>query len=797
MTDLVVDNKAALEFLEWLRQGGPWVLTAIPPGDGPIITETFAGDEARRNAFNWIAAHNGKQNLYFMVNPARGLLRSKAKKEDVEAMAFLHVDVDPAKGEAMTLARPRIKAALEAFVPAPSAIIDSGGGYQGFWRLSEDLYIGGDLGRAADAEAYNQQLETLLGGDHCFNCDRIMRLPGTVNLPNPKKQKLGRVPAVSAVVSLTETAYNLSEFTAAPKVQDRSGGVSSATRVKLTGNLPPVLIDDLPETVTLKIRMLIVQGEDPDDQTKYASRSHVAWAVTCGLVRAGCDDDTIASILLDKDYAVSAHVLHQKRPVDYVARQIQRAREECEEPFLRVLNEKHAVIADMGGKCRVISEVLDVTLKRPRLRISKQSFEDFRNRYMHQKVQVGQTAQGAAVYMSAGKWWLQHEMRRQYTSLVFAPRREVEDAYNLWQGFACEAIPGDQHQPLLDHLLNNLCSGNVDYYNYIMRWMARTVQEPDQAGEVAIVLRGGMGTGKGTLINAFGSLWGRHFLQISSAKHLVGQFNSHLRDCVVLFADEAFFAGDKANEGVLRGLITEELIFVEGKGLDGEVAPNFTHIFMASNSDWVIPAGADERRFLVINVGEGNKQDLAYFTAIRKAMDSGGREAFLHQLMNMDLTDFNVRAIPQTEALREQKLFSLNLEQQWWLERLMDGRTTAYEAEWQETLPKTKLVNDYLRYADAQKTNHRLSPTSLGKFLARMMPGDFPVSEQRTADVMKTDEHGQSEVVRERVYFYDLPTLEDCRAEWDKRFGDATAWPKEESEAQATNRDNPGIPPPY
>ena len=37
---------------------------------------------------------------------------------------------------------------------------------------------------------------------------------------------------------------------------------------------------------------------------------------------------------------------------------------------------------------------------------------------------------------------------------------------------------------------------------------------------------------------------GQHALKISNAKHLVGNFNSHLRDCVFLFADEAFFAGD-------------------------------------------------------------------------------------------------------------------------------------------------------------------------------------------------------------------------------------------------------------
>ena len=50
---------------------------------------------------------------------------------------------------------------------------------------------------------------------------------------------------------------------------------------------------------------------------------------------------------------------------------------------------------------------------------------------------------------------------------------------------------------------------------------------------------------------------GQHALHISNSKHLVGNFNAHLRDCVLLFADEAFYAGDKAHVGVLNSLITE------------------------------------------------------------------------------------------------------------------------------------------------------------------------------------------------------------------------------------------------
>jgi hypothetical protein len=775
------DNGAALAFLRWLRPHGLWVLTAIAPDRKTIDTATF--DEASIDELAaWLTANNGVRNVYFMLNPPRGSISKKASKEDVEAMAFLHVDCDPPKGADITASRAEILARLRAFKPAPSAIIDSGGGYQGFWRLDEPLYVGGNVARAEECEAYNVQLETLLKGDHCFNCDRVLRLPGTWNLPDEKKRAAGRTERVASVVGdLTALSYPLEAFTPAPRLQSSNGSsLGSAPRVQIAGNLSPVLVDDLPETVGGRIKMLIVQGLDPDDPSRYSSRSEVSWAVTCGLVRAGCDDNTIASILLDPDYAVSAHVLAQRRSSEYVARQIQRAREEVEEPMLRFLNEKHAVIEDMGGKCRIISETLDFSVKPPRPRVSKQSFDDFRNRYMNKRVQVGKNDKGEPIWKAAGAWWLGHPLRRQYTSLVFSPEHEVEGAYNLWKGFSCEAIPGKNHEPWLEHLRENICGGNLVWYEYLIRWMARGVQHPGSQGEVSVVMRGGRGTGKGTVATVYGSLWGRHWLHLSSAKHLVGNFNSHLRDAVFVYADEAFFAGDKSHESVLKTLITEDTIMVEPKGVDAELCPNYVHLILSSNQDWVIPAGADERRFFVLEVGEGKKQDLAYFGAMREALKNGGRESLLHFLLTLDLSNFEVRDIPPTGALQAQKVYSMGLEESWWFERLVDGNTTRAASGWSRSLLKDALYADYLGFAESQRSFRRATPTALGMFLSKMMPGKYPIGVQRMTTMEQADEYGRPETVQKRRYFYDIPSLSELRAFWETRFG-AQEWPAEEN----------------
>jgi len=259
-----------------------------------------------------------------------------------------------------------------------------------------------------------------------------------------------------------------------------------------------------------------------------------------------------------------------------------------------------------------------------------------------------------------GAWWINHEDRRQYAGVVYEPgasEAATRDKLNLWQGFGVKAKAG-KCDLYFDHLKNNVCSGNTEHFGYLVSWMAHAVQNPGQRAEVAVVMRGKEGTGKGVAVKHFGQLFGAHYVHVSHASHLTGHFNAHLQQCSVLFADEAFFAGDRSHEGILKALITEDTLMIEPKGLDSFPVRNNLHILMSSNSDWVIPAGADARRFFVLTVSDAKKQDIAYFAAIAKQMENGGREALLHHLLRKDLSKFNVRAVPQTEALADQKAHS-------------------------------------------------------------------------------------------------------------------------------------------
>ena len=304
----------------------------------------------------------------------------------------------------------------------------------------------------------------------------------------------------------------------------------------------------------------------------------------------------IFAILTDPEWGISESVLgHKANSERYALRQIQRAKETAIDPWLAYFNARYFVVKNMGGKCMVLTQMEDYALERKRL--SKMTLSSFEQGYENKRVKIGEDSKGTPKYMSAGRWWRHHEARRQYETIVFAPERQVpKGVYNLWQGFAVESRPGDC-ELFLEHLREHVCAGNAAHYEYLMGWMARAVQRPASPGEVAIVLRGGRGVGKGFFAKAFGELFGQHFMQVSNSSHLVGNFNAHLRDLVVLFADEAFYANDKKHESILKTLVTEDTMAVESKGVDIETGPNYIHLIMASNDLRVIPGGVTSADF--------------------------------------------------------------------------------------------------------------------------------------------------------------------------------------------------------
>jgi hypothetical protein len=254
-------------------------------------------------------------------------------------------------------------------------------------------------------------------------------------------------------------------------------------------------------------------------------------------------------------------------------------------------------------------------------------------------------------------WWLNDPRRREHLAgVVFDPTEEVSrDHWNLWRGFGVQPRRGSWRL-LRQHLFEVVCSREQRDFRYLLDTMARLFKHPALPAEVAVVMKGDEGCGKGILGRALYRIMGQHGLHISHPEHLRGKHNAHLRDCVYLFADEAFYAGDKQHESILKAIITENTLAIEPKNKNLIDVPNYLHMWMASNLDCVVPASLRARRWFIPKVSDHRIGDREYFAAIYREIAEGGLEAMLFDLLHRDISQFDPRTVPLTGPLAIQKL---------------------------------------------------------------------------------------------------------------------------------------------
>lgn len=306
-------------------------------------------------------------------------------------------------------------------------------------------------------------------------------------------------------------------------------------------------------------------------------------------------------------------------------------------------------------------------------------------------------------------YWYKHPQRRQFRRIVFDPSGQApKDCYNLWCGWPIEPVKGDCSK-FWDHLRNVICSGDEDKYQWLRRYMAHAIQRPNNLPEVAIILTGVEGAGKGVFVQTFGQLFGPHFISVHRTDDVVGRFNAHLAHVLLLYADEATWGGDKQRQGVLKAGITEKRIRVEQKNQPSYEVNNYRRTIFASNEPWPVAVGENDRRFVLLEVSDARVGDHRYFDEIAAEMNHSGLQALMYDLINEDLQGWNPRLRPRSATTWTIKLRGLDGELRWWYEILLEGRTML--EDW-PTGPDGALPKDglYLGYAEFCK-RHQLRPT--------------------------------------------------------------------------------------
>lgn len=375
------------------------------------------------------------------------------------------------------------------------------------------------------------------------------------------------------------------------------------------------------------------------------------------------------------------------------------------------MNAHHAVVV-IGNKIRILKEI-------------EGEVEEMANQYnllqkhdfmtlMENDVVCTDPQKGK--YTSVANIWISDPSRRTYPKGVgMFPQGEPEGYYNTWRGFAIDPIKGDCSL-FKAHIKDIVCGGDDKIYTFVLDWCADLFQDPSNPKGTAIVMRGDEGTGKGTFADTIGMMCAPHYTHLIDENHLTGQFNSHMSDSVVVFADEITWGGNVKTAGKLKGLVTERHMLLERKGIDAVTMRNMAHVLIASNSKWVVPAGANSRRWLILDVADDQRSKRPYFVALNKELDNGGKEAFLHEMLGREITS-NLSMALETAALLEHREMSTTQEDtilRWWKhclsseQLLIDDLDDENNVGWPKKIKCSELYDHYESYCMDRKIHAQI-----------------------------------------------------------------------------------------
>lgn len=332
---LLPNVDAAIAALVALRPDCAWTLSAI--GNDGIVTRGFHGHVQKDEVREWIASHQAAgRNVYFAPNRSRDPSR-RASEADIVEVLYLHVDLDP-EGPAATHAEQRERFARALQQRKATAIIASGRGVQGLWRLAAPI-------DPALAKRANKAIAAALGGDSAHDLARILRVPGTVNYPNAKKAAQGCSPVLAAAVELSERTMTFDDVLAAfgltratlpelspARAPKATGAVRSVHADVGTpgpgggGGAAPFALDDLPRLFGSKGAEIARTFKNKKGEL-YSDRSAGSFEFALAAARWKAPPELVVAALLDRRLPISDHIYDagptgNRTAADYARKQV-------------------------------------------------------------------------------------------------------------------------------------------------------------------------------------------------------------------------------------------------------------------------------------------------------------------------------------------------------------------------------------------------------------------------------------------------------------------------------------------
>ena len=257
-----------------------------------------------------------------------------------------------------------------------------------------------------------------------------------------------------------------------------------------------------------------------------------------------------------------------------------------------------------------------------------------------------------------------------YSSSNFYPKMKVPShIYNTWTGFEVDKGKSvfyvkSKVNPLLDFILNQICNGNVENYNYLLSWILHIYETPNKKTMTSLILYSNThGTGKGTFMNfLIDMVFGSHISSMGyGLEKILGRFNSLLENKVFIGVDEmkSRSRGEYSIDNEkLKNIIVEDKIQIERKNFPTYDSNNHLNFMINTNNLGIVRIDGSDRRFVPIQVKEDTRTEEYWDTIRDTCINKEVAKHFIYYLSHEFKDKVSLRKIPDSTLKKKMKLSS-------------------------------------------------------------------------------------------------------------------------------------------
>lgn len=309
--------------------------------------------------------------------------------------------------------------------------------------------------------------------------------------------------------------------------------------------------------------------------------------------------------------------------------------------------------------------------------------------------------------------WKNSDDKLKYDKFVFIvdenDKTLKQNVYNIYERPKCKKPEVNDLKtisPLVYDYLFRIISNNCPkMFNCIINYLSKIVNVG--SSHMCLVLLGRMGVGKSSICELLANLVGKdekqYYNKFEDINQLMNKFNADMMTSIITAIEELPTNAGSYHEvhSKLKTLITEKITIYEKKGIDRFKGKSNNNFVLMTNGINPVPITEDNRRFIVCQVNEVERNNSCYFVRMKKQINEKIEELryFFKDYPYID--DINsIRPITETEK----DLIALNQDI---TTRYIDEMDYIFEEEFKEGKVQYDCVyQNYVEYCRTEGKKH-------------------------------------------------------------------------------------------